>query len=589
MAIRVLSEAVVDQIAAGEVLERPAHLIKELVENSIDAGATEIEVEYDQGGRCVRVMDNGSGMSKEDLPLALVRHATSKIELSEDLFNLSSFGFRGEALASVAAVSRLTITSRRKQDKEGHVLKSEFGQLDPITSRSAPVGTTMLVEQLFENVPARLKFLKSEAAEGTQIKQVLKAIALAHPQVQFRVRTKGQLLFFWQATSDWKSRAEEVLEFKPFFEAQGEENSIQVRALLGSPDQTLQQNRGIWIFVQDRWIQDRSLTAAIMESYRNLLMHGEYPQVVLSLHVPKEFVDVNVHPTKSQVKFLDPSKVFRAVHHVIRASLEKAPWIQNKAPVRPIEVEMPVMASFQDQAFSTVQYQKKDFTFSTVHQPVMDYQSSTPSMPTVAQPTQAAPSGQVFWSQMEVLGQAHLTYIVAQSHNTFYLIDQHASHERIVFERLMQQWKAGKFDSQNLLLPIAIDLPAHEMEALESSLPHIQTLGLSVEKMGPETLAISAIPSFVSESGVVQSLKNLASELSQNGGSLAWERKVGDIFASMACHSVVRAGQNLSLDEMRSLLQQMDEFPLSTFCPHGRPVSVSWDFSELERKFGRIV
>lgn len=585
MAIHILPENVVDQIAAGEVLERPAHLIKELVENSIDAGASEIEIEYDHGGRNVRVLDNGSGMSKEDLPLALVRHATSKIAASEDLFNLSSFGFRGEALASVAAVSRLTITSRRQQDHEAHVLKSEFGRLDPLISRSAPIGTSMLVEELFANVPARLKFLKSEAAESSQIKMVLKAIALAHPQVQFRVRSKGQLQFFWQAKSDWKARAEDVLEFQPFFEAQGEENAIQVRALLGSPDQTLQQNRGIWICVQDRWIQDRSLTAAIMESYRNLLMHGEYPQVVLSLHVPKEFVDVNVHPTKSQVKFLDSQKVFRAVHHVLRAALEKAPWIPAGGPIQPVPSFEPVMttAAFQDRAFSTVQYQKKDFSLTPVKQPTESYQAT--AMPAAPE----ASTGQVFWSQMEVVGQAHLTYIVAQSQNGFYLVDQHAAHERIVFERLMNQWKIGKFDSQNLLLPLAIDLPVHEMETLESSLPQLQTLGLSVEKMGPETLAVSAIPTFVSESGVVQSIKNLATELAQNGGSLAWERKVGDIFASMACHSVVRAGQNLSLDEMRSLLEQMDEFPLSTFCPHGRPVSVSWDFSELERKFGRIV
>jgi DNA mismatch repair protein MutL len=581
MAIRVLPENVVDQIAAGEVLERPAHLIKELVENSIDAGSTEIEVEYDNGGRNVRILDNGCGMSKEDLPLALVRHATSKISASEDLFNLSSFGFRGEALASIAAVSRLTITSRQKDDNEGHVLKSEFGRIEPLASRTAPVGTSILVEELFTNVPARLKFLKSDAAESAQIKIVLKAIALAHPLVQFRVRSKGQLVFFWAAKSDFKSRSEEVLDFQAFFEANGEENEIQVQALLGSPDQTLQQNRGLWIFVQDRWIQDRSLTAAIMESYRNLLMHGEYPQVVLSLHVPKAFVDVNVHPTKSQVKFVDAQKVFRAVHHVLRAALEKAPWIASKASMPSMNLEMvpsqPMTASVQDHAFSTVQYQKKEFL--AVKQPERSYQTqaATPS------------TDQVFWSQMEVLGQANLTYIVAQSQNEFYLVDQHASHERIVFERLMKQWKAGRFDAQNLLLPLAIDLPIHEMEALSPSLSQLSTLGLTVEKMGPETLAISSIPSFVSESGVVQAIKILSAELAQNGGSMAWERKVGDIFASMACHSVVRAGQNLSVDEMRSILRQMDEFPLSTFCPHGRPVSVSWNFSELERKFGRIV
>jgi DNA mismatch repair protein MutL len=578
MPIRVLSEKVVDQIAAGEVLERPAHLIKELLENSIDAGATEIEVEYDNGGRNVRISDNGCGMTAEDLPLALLRHATSKIEASQDLFNLSSFGFRGEALASIAAVSRLTITSRTKNDKDAHVLRSEFGEVQPVTTGSAPLGTTLLTDGLFENVPARLKFLKSDAAESAQIKMVLKALALAHPQVQFRVRTKGELQSFWPTKSDWKARAEEVLSFQPFYETQGEVNGIQVRALLGSPNQTLQQNRGLWIFVQDRWVQDRSLSVAIVESYRNLLMHGEYPQVVLSLHVPKEFVDVNVHPTKSQVKFIDGQKVFRAVHHVIRAALEKAPWVPNidRTIKEPAPTE--TTKSFADVAFATVQYQKKEFSAQQINEPTREY-AVTPSQ---------APTGQIFWSQMEVLGQAQLTYIIAQTQGDFYLVDQHAAHERIVFERLMQAWKAGRFDSQNLLLPIAIDLPVHEMEAIESTFTQMQSLGLTVEKMGPETLAISAIPSFVSESGVVHAIKNLAVEMAANGGSFAWERKVGDIFASMACHSVVRAGQNLSVEEMKSLLSQMDEFPLSTFCPHGRPVSVNWTFNELERKFGRI-
>jgi len=584
MAIRILSEKVVDQIAAGEVLERPAHLIKELVENSLDAGATEIEVEYDNGGRNVRVVDNGYGIAKEDLPLSLLRHATSKIAASEDLFKLTSFGFRGEALASIAAVSRLTMTSRTEKDKDAHVLKSEFGEIAPVATASGPVGTTILIEGLFENVPARLKFLKSDAAESAQIKLVLKALALAHPRVQFRVRSKGQLQSFWSAKNDWQSRAEEVLEFKSFFTTVGEENGIQVHALLGSPDQTLQQNRGLWIFVQDRWVQDRALTAAILEAYRNLLMHGEYPEVVLSLHVPKEFVDVNVHPTKSQVKFVDSQKVFRAVHHVLRSALEKAPWIPAKTgtPLTHSYSEPVGTPTFQDPIFSTVQYQRKEFPATQVR----DVKASYGPAVTLESLSQVR---QIFWSQMEVLGQANLTYIVAQSQGEFYLVDQHAAHERVVFERLMQQWKSGKFDSQNLLLPIAIDLPLHEIEAIETTFAQMQTLGLAVEKMGPETVAISAIPSFVAESGVVHAIKNLATEMATNGGSLAWERKVGDIFASMSCHSVVRAGQNMSTEQMKSLLEQMDEFPLSTFCPHGRPVSVNWSFSELERKFGRIV
>ncbi len=598
MAIRILSETVVDQIAAGEVLERPAHLVKELIENSIDALATEIEVEFDQGGRFVRVQDNGAGIAKDELALALTRFATSKISNSDDLFNLSSYGFRGEALASISAVSKTTITSRTPQDEVAHRITSEFGSVGPVAALAAPAGTGISVEKLFENVPARLKFLKSEAGENAQIRQVIKAIALARPDIQFRVRSKGELLYFWKACSDWKDRAEEVLEFKPLIRAEGEENGIQVRALIGSPDQTLRQNRGIWIFVQDRWIQDRALTVAILEAYRNLLMHGEYPHAVLSLHVPNDNVDVNVHPTKSQVKFVDSQPVFRAVVHTLRETLETAPWVPAERCAAPFASdvasnadalqkraahpeEAPSMPRFRDPAFSTVQYQKKIFPLAEVKEAIATY--SAP----VANESTASP--QVFWGSLEIVGQAHLTYIVAQSQEEFYLIDQHAAHERIVFERLMAQWKSGRFDTQNLLLPLMLDLPAHEMEGMEKEFEQLQSFGLRLEKMGPETLAIGSIPSFVSESAVVNAIKELASEMSEHGGSFAWEKKAGDIFASMACHSVVRAGQTLSHEEMRNLLRQMDEFPLSSFCPHGRPVSVRWGFTELERKFGRIV
>lgn len=581
MAIRVLSEDVIDQIAAGEVLERPSHLVKELVENSIDAGATEVEIEFDQGGRHVRVQDNGCGMAKDDLLLSLRRHATSKITTANDLFNLSSFGFRGEALASIAAVSELTVSTCQQGESAGHVLRSVFGELGAPTLRPLTRGTTVTVEKLFENVPARLKFLKSESAESAQIKQVLRAMALAHPHIQFRVRSRGELLFFWQGRADRKQRAEEVLDYRPFYTAEGEENGIQVRALFGSPDKTLHQNRGLWIFVQGRWIQDRALNVAIMEAYRSLLMHGEYPQVLLDLRVPRDFVDVNVHPTKSQVKFVDSQAVFRAVVHILRAALEKAPWLGAKESIKPTFTQAPVVEQvsigFDGPSFTTMQYQQKAFAPVEIKEPVRNYEAP------------ARVPAQSFWSQMEVLGQAAQTYIIAQSKEVFYLVDQHAAHERIVYERLMRQWKDGKFDSQAYLLPLVIDLQVHEIEALERNFAHLQMIGLELEKMGPETIAISSRPVFVSETGIVHAIQNLAAEIAANGGSFAWEKKMGDIFASMACHSVVRAGETLSVPEMKDILVQMDEFPLSTFCPHGRPVSVSWGFSELERKFGRIV
>jgi DNA mismatch repair protein MutL len=303
--IRVLAPEVVDRIAAGEVLDRPANLVKELVENSLDAGATQIDIEFEAGGRRISVSDDGSGMAREDLKLALTRHATSKISESDDLFKLVSYGFRGEAMASIAAVSRLTVISRKKGAQEGYRLQSDFGAMNEPTATSAREGTEVRVDELFANVPARLKFLKSEPAEHGQIKTTIKALAIAHERVGFSVRSKGQLIFHWPKDQSFTERALAVLESDTLFAGNYELGGMRAEVLVSSPQDTVNVNRHMWFFVQERWVQDRSLAAAVMEAYRNLLMHGEYPTVVARITLPPEDVDVNVHPTKSQVKFKD--------------------------------------------------------------------------------------------------------------------------------------------------------------------------------------------------------------------------------------------------------------------------------------------
>ncbi len=580
MSIQVLPPEVIDQIAAGEVVERPAHLVKELVENSIDAGATAVTVEFSEGGRYVKVIDNGRGISPEQLPKALERFATSKISKSDDLWKLHTFGFRGEALASIAAVSKLNLTSRPPGAEKAHQLLSEYGKKMSVDAVGGSEGTSITIQELFANVPARLKFLKSDAAEGTQIKTTLKALALAHAEIEFRVYEKNELVFFWPSCISRKDRVEQILEIKPMYVGQAQRENVMAYAVFADPHQVAKTGRSVWLFAQNRWVQDRSMQAAVMEAYRNLLMHGEYPIVVVWLEVDPEYIDVNIHPTKSQVKFHNPSLVFRAVQAAIRETLEKAPWTPEvqKGPrdsgLGESMITPQVQSSFAHQDFHVTQFQKKDFSLKIMESPV-----STISM--------EASSG--YWSTLEVLGQANLTYIICQSRDKLVFVDQHAAHERVVFERLMDAWRGSKMEVQEFLFPLVVDLTPDKIEALQNFFPDLEKLGVFLEVLGPITVGVRAAPTLIKESILSSVLDKMAGDVLDLGGSFRMEKVVGDICATMSCHSVVRAGQALSAEQMRSLLSEMDEYPLSSFCPHGRPVSVEYPYIKLERDFGRIV
>lgn len=649
-----LPSDVVDQIAAGEVVERPSHMVKELVENAIDAGATSIEVEFDQGGRRVRVTDDGSGIPEGSLKLALARHATSKIKLADDLWNLSSFGFRGEALASIAAVSRLTLQSRTQKTDVSSKVFSEFGKIGPIEATGGNPGTTILIEELFTNVPARLKFLKSEAGENAQIKATLRALAIANEGIEFRVRTKGRVEESWPKAATFVERAQAVLGTTKLYHTSGTYEECEADIAFASPHDIAGNARQIMIFVQGRWVQDKSLQAAVIDAYRGLLMHGEFPIAVVRLKVPPADVDVNIHPTKSAVKFRDAQAAFRAVNRTLRAALETAPWLNREAVgasdmaakiasrmtaarsygaasaaaapetpskkmsiaelTRPFNLQhasgvspeansenretsvagasdvnagsfasAPVhsLGRFEAPEFSTVQFkQRSDYQ---IH-PQASSEVETEGTSVVPAATSSGP-----WSRLQVLGQAHLTYILAQDNDRLVLVDQHAAHERVAYEKLMKAWLGGQAESQPLLIPQTVELEPDGAEALMSISEELEKLGLQIDQNGPQSIAIRALPVTIKEKSLIKALQELASEMVEKGGGFALEKKISDLCATMACHSVVRAGQALSVDQMKSLLRQMDEFPLSSFCPHGRPVSVDYPFAKLERDFGRIV
>lgn len=641
MEIQQLKSDVVDKIAAGEVVERPSHLLKELIENSIDAGATEIEVEVEEGGKTLSVLDNGKGVLNEDLPLVFARHATSKIQDSDDLWKLSTFGFRGEALASISSVSRLDFTSRRKGENKAYSIHCEFGELGDVLETSFQEGTQVQVSELFTNIPARLKFLKSDSAEVTQIKNVIKAMALQYPQVQWKFKNKGKLVYYFQATDSLLERAKKVLETDHLYENHFDYEGFHAHVIFSDPSTVVRVSRQIWTFVQNRWVQDRGLQAAVMEAYRSLLMHGQYPICYVSVICPPDQVDVNIHPTKSAVKFVDSKIAFRVVHYALREAIEKAPWLQGLGPKKEkLWLKPEVNENLQDDSFEKTQFKQKNYSHNRPPHEASGYQAGSLSVEDLKkaalrdseasldkilsqgkvsdggldseQPvtnTQrfmanestasvewvddnhetSGESKSKYWSQLQIIGQVDLTYIVTQDKDKMVLVDQHAAHERVAFERLMRAWRQGDMEVQSLLLPITIDLEESEVEALMSVSEDLKQMGVDVEQEGPASLAISSLPSIIKEKGLVEALRKLAHEINDKGGSFALETTIGDIFATMACHSVVRAGQALSHVEMEQLLKDMDEFPLSGFCPHGRSVSLEFSFEQLEKDFGRRV
>ncbi|MEO0335296.1 MAG: DNA mismatch repair endonuclease MutL [Pseudomonadota bacterium] len=640
MSIHILPPEVVDQIAAGEVVERPAHLIKELVENSLDAGATEIEIEYDDGGKSVRVTDNGSGIEKSQLTLALARHATSKIESSEDLWRLKSYGFRGEALASIASVSQFAMTSRPQGADQAYKLVSEFGVINEPTPSGGERGTQIQIRDLFQNVPARLKFLKSDAAEGTQIKNALKALALAYPAVSFRIRTKGKLLFYWPGQDSLETRASQILDKEPLYSNTYELEGMKAQVSLAAPNETTGNAKQIWLFVQGRWVQDRSLQTAVMDGFRSLLMHGEFPYAAVWLECPPDAIDINIHPTKSQVKFLDSRSAFRVVQRAVRGVLETAPWISDafaseeevakgfssegsQGPKLQDLQAQPENLSFAGSELDRVQLQKKADMFSASREHNLEMTENdkrkfkedseldrffgSTEIESGIKMTVAVPESQYVaiskkseeevgnmpdtrgWSSLHILGQAHETYILAQNEKSLFLIDQHAAHERVAYESLMNRWQSGDIDVQSYLIPLTIDLDAENVEALLSVKDEVERLGVSIEQLGPEAIGVTAAPSILNESAIAKSLAELSRSVLEFGGGYSLEKSVSHVCATMACHSVIRAGQAMSESEMMALLKSMDQFPMSSFCPHGRPVYIEYPFSKVERDFGRIV
>jgi DNA mismatch repair protein MutL len=556
MPIQVLASDVVSKIAAGEVIERPASVVKELVENSLDAGATEIAVEAQGGGvELIKVSDNGTGIPARELELAFHRYATSKISNLDDLERIASLGFRGEALPSIAAVAEVEISTQTSSETTGSYMHLRKGEVVRRESRARPQGTTMTVHRLFRYFPARLKFLKSVNTENSHIAHLVSQYALAFSEVKFSlVLDKRQSL---QAAGNGDLR-EVVSELYGSEVAQRMLKVEQTDALtkvsgLISPPSLARSNRNyLSFFVNRRWVHSPLLARATEEAYRGLLMDGQHPIAVINVSLPAQELDVNIHPAKAQIRFCHEQTVFGSVKKAIEEALARTPIASSK-PV-PFSV-------------SSGQWQSPRMIMD--NEPVF----AVAQLPTLELPV------------LRVLGQLANTYIIAEGPDGLYLIDQHAAHERILYDRILTQWAQKQVEIQGLLQPITIEFSPREEETMRVNREPLAEFGFSIEPFGNRSYLIRAIPALAAGANVIEMISALLDSLASRESPIPWEEKIAE---SLACHSAIRAGQQLRSEEMRELIKQLEQTKQPRACPHGRPTMIHLSAHHLEREFRRI-
>jgi DNA mismatch repair protein MutL len=567
MPIKVLKNEVINKIAAGEVVERASSVVKELVENSLDAGATQITVEIAGGGLgLIRVTDNGSGIPADEIELAFKRHATSKISAFEDLSVSHSLGFRGEALPSIASVSDVEITSFNSNDSSGVYAELENGMVVKKQKQARSQGTNVAVKNLFRNVPARLKFIKSKTTENSHIANVVSQYALAYPEVRFTLFIDGRESLKTPGTGNLIDSinsvygveiASNMLPINSGMDHNADEKCIKISGMVASPRVNRSNRNYISLFVNRRWVENRNLLWAVEEAYHGLLMTGKHPIAVINIEVPLSDVDANVHPTKTEVRFKEEGNVYLALQRAVRQSLV------NTAPVPKVEE---IAASYCGQSQIIVPPQQRHMEMKIVD----EQEAGTPVVTSLP--------------VLRVLGQAMNSYIVAEGPDGIYIIDQHAAHERIMFEKISKQKNQQGVEVQGLLEPVSIEVLSVQDEILNKNYKYLSEYGFTIEPFGNRTYLIRTVPSIMYKKDWQSALNELIDRLSVKNDASITEH----IIATMACHSAVRFGQSLTLDEMRELVRQMEQADLPHACPHGRTTMIHITKKQLEKEFGRI-
>jgi DNA mismatch repair protein MutL len=602
--IQILPEILSNKIAAGEVVERPASVVKELLENALDAGSSRIMVEIEQGGRSlIRVSDNGAGMSRDDALLSIERYATSKLRSDRDLFSIATLGFRGEALPSIAAVSRFSMITRDRETDTGTEIEIEGGKLKYVSEVGAPKGTLVAVKQLFFNTPARRKFLKAVGTEMSYIAEIVAAMAVVRPEVHFRLVHNGKKLRDWPATEEPFERVLDVLgadlraDLHP---VAGEHRDASVCGYAALPRAARKTTRGIFVYVNGRFVRDRVVQHALISAYDQRLVKGRFPVAVVFVEVPFDQVDVNVHPTKSEVRFARQPAVHATVKRAVAQMLYEMDRPRWPSPAgethRVAENRVPAFGFSRKPRPSA---EEAEVTWFSQPQerlgkgpPGAEPGGGSPAADVVSpgQPSQAPLFSGRRFEDLRVVGQIHDTYLVCEAEGGLVLIDQHAAHERILFEALSRAAAAEKPASQKLLLPETLELGYRESHALKAVLPDLNALGLEIEPFGGNTFVVKAVPALLDEGEVKPLVVEIAESLaSEEGPSEGLESALDRCRMLMACHGALRAHQRMDERQMTDLLKRLDGCENPSHCPHGRPTWIRWELAELEKKFKRIV
>lgn len=587
--VRILPPELANQIAAGEVVERPASAVKELLENALDAGARRCQVEIAAGGvGLIEVSDDGSGMSEGDATLAVERHATSKIASLAELGQVRTFGFRGEALPSIASVSRFSLVTRSRDSDAGVELTIEGGAAAATRPAGAPVGTRVTIRDLFFNVPARRKFLRSTGTESGHVTDVVEAAALARPDVSFTLVRDGRPVREWLSAPGRAERVAQVVGDDDLTRCAGTRGPLTVEAFLGRPETARAGAGGLRVFVNDRPVRDRALALAVAQAYGSVLERGRYPRGVVYLDIDPALVDVNVHPQKSEVRFADPRAVNDALYSILSRELSTAfslPPARRWNPGRPappapapppppeptIEVGDPWGLGGPEPVPPAPAYQRPD-------EPLVAVQDSSRSP--------IRPSPEMRWSNLRFIAQVRHTFLVCEADDGLYVLDQHAAAERVTFDKLRKAYRDSSVSSQALLFPVVVDVTGAEADLVATRGDEIAAVGFDLRVRGPESISVHGVPKLLQKTSPERLVRDLLSEVMRSGGR-GFSDAVDLALATMACHGSIRAGDPLSPSEGTALLRALDGAEFAGHCPHGRPVVTFTSWHELDRRVGR--
>ena len=566
--IKILPEILSNKIAAGEVVERPYSVVKELVENSLDAESTRVIIEIENGGlSLMRVSDNGIGMSRDDALLSLERYATSKIYKDRDLFSIATLGFRGEALPSIASVSKFSLITRDEISEAGTEVFVEGGTIKKVAEIGAPMGTMITARHLFFNTPARRKFLKTVKTEMGHIAETVANIALGWPDVQFKLYHNGKTVKNWSASPDPFNRVLNVVGNdlrNDLLRIKFEDNFVSCKGWISSRRISRKTSRGIYIYINGRVVRDRGIQQALFEGYAGRLMKGQFPVAVIFIKVPYDQVDVNVHPSKHEVRLAQQKQVHKTLIGAVSEVLHIA----------------------DQPKWTTENFSSQEPFF--VSEAVTQYSKSIKDIPD-SPAVQKSLWEEKRFSDLRVVGQFHDTYILCESDEEMVLIDQHAAHERIFFEHLKKLSVNSKIEVQKLLMPETIDIGHREADILEKLIPDLKKLGLEIEPFGGTTFVVKSVPAILADREIKPIILEIAEKMLESGLTQGLEKTIDQCLMLIACHGAIRANQLLSDKQTKGLLAQLDECDNPSHCPHGRPTWISWTLESIEKSFKRII